>query len=126
MASLKDVKGLGAIWKVHADNDWEKPWESEKEWEMKADQDLMDALDQFDATAVTPTMAERIMDALCEDGRGDLLLLKDDEIREWWTEVLHKRKLQADRLAKIAHRERVREEALRKLSAEEREILGIK
>jgi hypothetical protein len=126
MARLKDVKGLGAIWKVHADNDWEKPWESEKEWEINADQDLMDALDQYADTAVTPTMAERIMDALCEDGRGDLLLLKDDEIREWWTEVLRKRKIHADRLAEIDRRARIREEALRKLSAEEREILGIK
>lgn len=126
MASLKDVKGLGAIWKAHADKDWEVPWETDKEWEVKVDQDLMDALDQYSATAVTPTMTERIMDALCEDGRGDLLLLKDDEIREWWTEVLHKRKLRADRLAEIDRRERVREEALRKLSAEEREILGIK
>lgn len=37
-------------------------------------------------------IAECVMDALCEDGRGDILLLKNDRIREWWGTVLTNRK----------------------------------
>ena len=73
----------------------------------------------------TEEMAERIMDALCEDGRGDFLILKDDEIREWWTSILARRRALAAAQAEKERVETIRREALRKLSAEERKILGI-
>lgn len=70
-------------------------------------------------------VAETIMDALCEDGRADMVLLKDDEVRIWWQDVLATRKARADAAARIERRNRIRDEALAKLSHEEREILGI-
>ena len=77
------------------------------------------------ATACTQEMAERVMDALCEDGRGDLLMIKDDEIREWWAGILRRRKKIADREAELERVRMLREGALKKLSAEERRVLGI-
>lgn len=71
-------------------------------------------------------MAQRIMDALCEDGRGDLLLLKDDNIREWWAGVTQERERKKRREAAARRRTELREQALRKLTAEERTALGIK
>jgi ABC-type cobalamin/Fe3+-siderophores transport system ATPase subunit len=55
----------------------------------------------------------------------DILLLRDDEVREWWQ--AHK---EADRKAAAARaekerKEKVKEEALAKLSHEERELLGL-
>ena len=77
------------------------------------------------APECTQEMAERIMDALCADGRGDLVLLGDDEIREWWTSILARRRALAAAQAEKERVETIRREALRKLSAEERKILGI-
>lgn len=93
--------------------------------------DLDDEDDEMSKKKLKPKqpsvgMCERIMDALCEDGRGDLLLLKDDEIREWWASVLRCREQKAKIRAEQERRERVRDEALRKLTDEERKVLGIK
>ena len=71
-------------------------------------------------------IACRAMTALEQDGRADLLLLADEEVREWWEK--HKiadAKAQAEAEEK-ARRAVIRKEALAKLSAEERKILGIK
>lgn len=71
-------------------------------------------------------MAQRIMDALCQNGQGDFLLLQDDEIREWWNGVTGERDRIARREAEKRRREELRERALNKLTAEERQALGIK
>jgi len=66
------------------------------------------------------------MTALEENGIEDFVLLQNEEVREWWTE--HK-EFDRQRRAKQAERERiaqVKKDALAKLSAEERKILGIK
>lgn len=61
-----------------------------------------------------------------EDNKiSEVLLLRDDEVREWW--AAHK---EADRKAREAkaeleRRERVKAEALARLSAEEKELLGL-
>jgi hypothetical protein len=70
-------------------------------------------------------IACRALQELEDNGIIDMLVLKDDETREWWEK--HK---EADRKARAIveekeRRERVKEEALAKLSQEEREILGI-
>jgi hypothetical protein len=59
------------------------------------------------------------------NGIAEVVLLKNDELREWW--AAHK---EADRKATEARvererRARVKEEALAKLSTEERELLGL-
>ena len=70
-------------------------------------------------------IACRALQELEDNGISDMLLLKDDETREWW--LKHK---EADRRAREKReakerRERVKAEALAKLSQEEREVLGI-
>lgn len=70
-------------------------------------------------------MAQRIMDTLCENGQGDFLLLRDDEIREWWQSVLADRRRAQQRLAAARRRDALRESGLNKLTAEERKALGL-
>lgn len=55
----------------------------------------------------------------------DMLLLGDDEVREWWAQHKEADRKEQARQAEKERRERVREEALAKLSSEERELLGI-
>ena len=71
-------------------------------------------------------IACKAMTELVNQGKADFLVLKDDEVREWWDK--HQ---EDDRRAQEAKRERdrraqVKKDALAKLSAEERKILGIK
>jgi hypothetical protein len=71
-------------------------------------------------------IACKAMTELVKQGKADFLVLKDDEVREWWE--AHQ---EADRKAQEAklereHRARVKKEALAKLSDEEKKILGIK
>jgi hypothetical protein len=71
-------------------------------------------------------IACRALQTLEDYGQADFLLLKDTEVREWWT--AHK---EADRKAHAAaeakrRREELRAAALAKLTEEERAALGIK
>ena len=71
-------------------------------------------------------IACKAMDELVKSGYADFLLLKDDEVREWWE--AHQ---EADRKAKEAEAEKrrkdkIKKDALAKLSDEEKKVLGIK
>ena len=66
------------------------------------------------------------MDALCADGRGDFLILKDDEIREWWAAITKQRKAESDRIEAERRETELRENALKKLTEDERRALGLK
>lgn len=55
----------------------------------------------------------------------DLLLLKDEEVRVWWKKHKEDDAREQARLAEIERKERVKQEALAKLSDEERKLLGI-
>ena len=71
-------------------------------------------------------IACKAMTELTEQGKADFLLIKDDEVREWWE--AHQI---ADRQAREAREKkerenRIRQEALAKLTPEEKKILGIK
>jgi hypothetical protein len=71
-------------------------------------------------------IACKAMTELESNSIGDFLLLKDDEVRTWW--VVHK---EADRKAQEARIEKarvakVRRDALKKLTDEEKKVLGIK
>ena len=71
-------------------------------------------------------IACKAMTELVKSGHADFLVLKDDEVREWWE--AHQ---EADRKAKEAEAEKrrvakIKREALSKLSDEEKKILGIK
>lgn len=70
-------------------------------------------------------IACKALTTLQENELEDLLLLKDDEVREWWLKHQEAdRKAQEARIEK-ERREQMRQEALAKLSLEEREVLGI-
>lgn len=71
-------------------------------------------------------IACRAMEALEKDGRADFLLLEDDEVREWWTEHKEADRKERARVAEQQRREAVKQEALNKLSDEEKELLGLK
>ena len=71
-------------------------------------------------------IACKAMTELESNSIGAFLLLKDDEVRTWW--LAHK---EADRKAQEARVEKarvakVRRDALKKLTDEERKVLGIK
>jgi len=55
----------------------------------------------------------------------DLLLLQDDEVRTWWKKHKEDDAREQARIAELLRRERVKEEALARLSDEEREVLGL-
>lgn len=70
-------------------------------------------------------IACKAMTELIKSGHADFLVLKDDEVREWWEQ--HQ---EADRKAQEAQlekerREQVKKEALAKLSDDEKRVLGI-
>lgn len=107
------------------------PWiNDDVSWESDEDDDSEDSKRPIVRKKPRPRasdeMAQRIMDALCQNGQGDFLLLQDDEIREWWNGVTGERDRIARREAEKRRREELRERALNKLTAEERQALGIK
>jgi len=55
----------------------------------------------------------------------DMLLLRDDEVRVWWKKHKEDDAREQARLAEIERKKRIKEEALAKLSTEERELLGL-
>lgn len=82
-------------------------------------------------------IACKVMKELVKNEVADFILLKDDEVREWWEkhqeddrkEALARR--EKARKAKLAREEKARNDAIRrealfKLTAEEKKILGIK
>ena len=71
-------------------------------------------------------IACKAMEALEKDGRADFLLLEDDEVREWWMAHQEADRKERARVAEQQRREAVKQEALNKLSDEEKELLGLK
>jgi len=90
----------------------DRPDYSAREWKSKTD--------------MLARIACKAMTELVEQGKADFLLIKDDEVRDWWEQ--HQ---EADRQAREAREKKereakIRKEALAKLTAEEKKILGIK
>lgn len=65
------------------------------------------------------------LNELEENGIAEVLLLKNDELREWWAAHKEADRKERDRLAEIERKQRVKEEALARLSDEEKELLGL-
>ena len=70
-------------------------------------------------------IACKAMEALEENGIEDFLLLKDDEVRQWWQQHKEADRKEKARVAEKERRQRVKEEALARLSDEEKELLGL-
>lgn len=60
-----------------------------------------------------------------KDGKADFLILKNDELREWWTAHKEADRKEQARLAEIERKRLIKEEALARLSDEEKEVLGL-
>jgi hypothetical protein len=65
------------------------------------------------------------LEELERNGVAEVLLLKNDELREWWAAHKEADRKERERVAELERRERVRQEALDRLSAEEKELLGL-
>ena len=70
-------------------------------------------------------IACKAMTELTKSGRGDFLILKDDEVREWWEAHQEADRKEKARIAEKERKERVKREALARLSDEEKELLGL-
>lgn len=71
-------------------------------------------------------IACKAMTELVKSGHADFLVLKDDEVREWWEKHQEADRKAQEAKAEKARRAKVKKEALAKLSDEEKKILGIK
>ena len=67
-----------------------------------------------------------VMEELVKQGKEDFLVLKNEEVRTWWEEHVKADRKEKARIAEIERKERVRAEALARLSDEEKELLGLK
>ena len=70
-------------------------------------------------------IACKALDELEKNKIEDMLLLRDDEVRTWWKKHKEDDAREQARLAEVERKKRIKEEALAKLSTEEREILGL-
>jgi len=71
-------------------------------------------------------IACKAMTELVEQGKADFLILRDDEVREWWEAHQEADRKAREARERKAHEARVRKEALAKLTDEERKVLGIR
>jgi hypothetical protein len=71
-------------------------------------------------------IACKAMEALTRADQADFLLLKDDEVREWWIKHQEDDRRAQEKEAARLRREQVKRDALAKLTDEERVALGIK
>lgn len=58
-------------------------------------------------------------------GKADFLVLKDDELRNWWEAHKEADRKERARIAEIERQEQVKQEALDRLTDEEKELLGL-
>lgn len=70
-------------------------------------------------------IARAAMEELISQGKADFLLLGNLEVAEWWAEHVEADRREKERLAEIDRRETIRQEALARLTEEEKEILGL-
>ena len=71
-------------------------------------------------------IACKAMDELESNGIVEAILLRDDEVRNWY--IAHKEadRIEAERIAAKKEKARLRKEALAKLTDAEKKLLGIK
>ena len=59
-------------------------------------------------------------------GKEDFLILKNEEVGTWWAAHKEADRRERERVAEIERKERVKKEALDRLTDEEKELLGLK
>lgn len=96
------------------DNSWDDGGDARKIRELKKQADKL------------ARIACKALTELEKNGVEDLLLLKDDEVRQWWQQHKEDDAREQARLAEIERKERIKAEALASLSDEAKELLGLK
>jgi hypothetical protein len=71
-------------------------------------------------------IACKALTELSKDGHADFLLLKDDEVREWWVQHLEADRIEQEKQKEKRRIAKLKKDALAKLSDEEKKVLGIK
>jgi hypothetical protein len=66
------------------------------------------------------------MEELVRQGKEDFLVLKNPEVAEWWVAHVKADRAEKARVAEKERQERVKAEALSRLTDEEKELLGLK
>lgn len=66
------------------------------------------------------------MEELVRQGKADFLVLKNEEVRDWWEKHTEADRKEKARVAEKERKERVKAEALARLTDEEKELLGLK
>ena len=69
--------------------------------------------------------AKAAMHELAEHGLADFVLLKNDKLRAWWQSVLKEELAAQTKREAIERKKMLKEQALSKLSDEEKEALGL-
>lgn len=95
------------------DNEWDSGSSERKIRELKKQADML------------ARIACKALTELEKNEVADLLILKDDEVATWWKKHKEDDAREAARLAEIERKKRVKEEALARLSDEEKELLGL-
>lgn len=95
------------------DTNWAHDYDDSKIKKLKAECDKL------------ARIACKAMTQLEKSGRADFILIEDDEVRDWWTAHKEADRKERERVAEIERRERVKAEALARLSDEEKELLGL-
>lgn len=71
------------------------------------------------------SFAKEAMRELVTAGLADFVLLRNDKLRKWWQEVVKKEMAEQAKREAIEHKKKLKEQALAKLSDEEKEALGL-
>ncbi len=66
------------------------------------------------------------MEELVRQGKADFLVLKNEEVRDWWEKHVEADRREKARVAEEERKARVKAEALARLTDEEKELLGLK
>jgi uncharacterized protein YlbG (UPF0298 family) len=122
--------------KINKDGNVMSTWDSEEDayeaaCESKYEEVYVgkDELDELEDKAAKAKLFEHIalevMRALEANGQADFVLLKDRKVREWWTDVKAKEGAARKKREAKEARERAIAEALAKLTAEEKKLLGL-
>ena len=70
-------------------------------------------------------IACKALTELIKHGKADFLILQDDEVREWWEAHQEADRKEREREAERARKKAIKEQALARLTEEEKEVLGI-
>lgn len=87
------------------------------DWHREAYKEQCDKLARIACAAMTE---------LEQVGKAEFLVLRNEEVRDWWEEHKEADRKERARIAELERRERVKQEALARLTDEEKELLGLK